>query len=64
MKNVLTKMSENTAKNLQYTIVALGDSVTDGCFRGDEKKDFEAVYHARLKKKLSCVFPTILTTEA
>ncbi len=59
MKNVLTKMAENAAKNLQYTIVALGDSVTDGCFRGDEEKDFEAVYHARLKKKLNCIFPNL-----
>lgn len=45
-------------ENRQFTIVAFGDSVTDGCFT-PENKDFDAVYHARLKHKLNAVFPSL-----
>lgn len=58
MESVLRKMAECQRSNLQFTIAALGDSVTDGCFIPDEK-DFDAVYHARLAKKLRCVFPAL-----
>lgn len=58
MLNVLKTMAERQAQSLHYTIVAVGDSVTDGVFRPGVK-DFESVYHARLKKKLNYVFPTL-----
>ncbi len=51
-------MAKKSAENLQYTIVALGDSVTDGCLEPG-KKNFETVYHARLKKKLNILFPSL-----
>lgn len=48
------------------TLVALGDSVTHGCFdtfaredgRWDCVYDDQAVYHARLRRRLSVLFPT------
>lgn len=57
MQHVLSVMAEKQKQNLSYTIVALGDSVTDGCFR--REKDPEHVWHAVLKRLLNGIFPDL-----
>ncbi|HBP38631.1 MAG TPA: GDSL family lipase [Clostridiales bacterium] len=66
--NILKRLSEknaDTAYGRAITLAFLGDSVTQGCFelfKGyqtdfDGTVDYEAVYHAQLKKMLGLVFP-------
>ena len=51
---ILRKIATNK-NNPATTIVFLGDSVTQGCFR--THCDFEAVYHNVLKRKLEMLCP-------
>ena len=57
MKNLLEKMAQAQKQNQAFNIVAVGDSVTNGSFRDD--KDFECVWHARLRRLLNGIFPDL-----
>lgn len=58
MKRVLEKLAEYEKENRAFTLVAFGDSVTDGCFRAGEK-NFDAVWHARLERLLRGIYPEL-----
>ncbi len=51
----IAKDNKNHIENPSATIVCLGDSITQGLFRGYANP--EAVYHNRMKKKLNFLFP-------
>jgi len=65
LKDKLARREGDLSSAGTPTIVALGDSVTQGCFElrrgeGDGYEavtDYEAVYHVRLRKMLQYVFP-------
>jgi acyl-CoA thioesterase-1 len=65
IRDVLGARNADPSSGRAVTIVAFGDSVTQGCFEllpgvhGEavEVLDHEAVYHARLKRMLEHVYP-------
>jgi len=67
---ILERISTNNSSfsiSRPVTVAFLGDSVTHGCFETfvthkgdlDNNYDFDAVYHARLKKKLQSIFHAV-----
>lgn len=58
MMKIIEKIAANDKdyiENPSATIVCLGDSITQGLFRG--YANAEAVYHNRMRKKLNFLFP-------
>lgn len=58
MKKLLEKLALYEKENRAFTLVAYGDSVTDGCFLPGEK-DFDAVWHAQFARLLQAMFPQL-----